>query len=241
MKNIKRYLEKHNIKVQNIISVYCKKQNIIISMDSGEVYTYNILLHEFEVFLPMDEFVTIRRGTIVRLNAILSISDDGVYTTIDGKTFQGRKRFLNEHKKIRTALQLNNDCIISKPMKKEQTRVPLAFLEKCNILDDMQIAYCIIELVFDENGHGLDFIFRYCNKQMEILEGVPIEDMVNHSFYEVFKNGDKKWLVTYADVSINGVRRTIKEYSPEIGKTLTIHCYQPEPGYCACILIEENN
>ena len=114
-------------------------------------------------------------------------------------------------------------------------------IEKCNILDDMQIAYCIIELVFDENGHGLDFIFRYCNKQMEILEGVPIEDMVNHSFYEVFKNGDKKWLVTYADVSINGVRRTIKEYSPEIGKTLTIHCYQPEPGYCACILIEENN
>ena len=25
-------------------------------------------------------------------------------------------------------------------------------------------------------------------------------------------------------------------YSPEIDKNLIIHCYQPEPGYCACVL-----
>lgn len=89
----------------------------------------------------------------------------------------------------------------------------------------MPLAYCVIELVFDENGHGIDFVFRYCNKQMEIVEGLPISEMLNHSFYEVFKNGDKKWPVSYAD------------FSPEIGKSLTIHCYQPEPGFCSCVLI----
>lgn len=239
MKNIERYLKKHNIETDHIISAYCKNQALIICTDSGDEHSTSILLHEITAYLPMNEFVTVRRGTIARLSAILSISDDGVYTMIDGKKFQGRKRYLSEHKKLRFNLQLNNTTILSKPMKKEQSTIPQTFLEKCSILDEMQLAYCVIELVFDENGHGLDFIFRYCNKEMETIEGVSIDNMVNHSFYEVFKNGDKKWLVAYADVALNGVKHTIHDYSPEIGKTLTIYCYQPEPGYCACVLTED--
>ena len=61
--------------------------------------------------------------------------------------------------------------------------------------------------------------------------------MINRSFYKVFENGDKKWLVTYADVALNGTKRIIHDYSPEINKNLTIHCFQPSPGYCACVLI----
>ena len=118
--------------------------------------------------------------------------------------------------------------------------MPLTLLEKCTLIEDMPVAYCIIELVFDENGHGIDFIFRYCNKHMAVVEGVPVEDMVNHSFYEVFKNGDRKWLISYADVALNGVTHTLYDFSPEIGKQLTIHCYQPEPGYCACVLLPED-
>lgn len=44
---------------------------------------------------------------------------------------------------------------------------------------------------------------------MEVVEGIPIEEMLNRSFYEVFKNGDKKWLVSYADVAVNGLKRTL--------------------------------
>ena len=110
------------------------------------------------------------------------------------------------------------------------------FLEKCILLDDMPLAYCIIELVFNEEGHGVDFIFRYCNAEMAVMEGVPVEQMLNRSFYEVFHNGVKKWLVAYADVALNGTKRILRDYSPEVDKNLTIYCYQPEPGFCACIL-----
>ena len=108
-------------------------------------------------------------------------------------------------------------------------------------MDEMPLAYCVIELVFDEDGHGVDFIFRYCNKEMAVVEGVPVEEMLNRSFYEVFRNGDRKWLVSYADVALNGTKHTLKDFSTEIGKDLTIYCYQPEPGYCACVLqVTEN-
>ena len=32
------------------------------------------------------------------------------------------------------------------------------------------------------------------------------------------------------------VMGTLHDYSHEIDKNLIIHCYQPEPGYCACVL-----
>lgn len=31
---------------------------------------------------------------------------------------------------------------------------------------------------------------------------------------------DKKWLVTYADVALNGTKHVIHDYSPEIGQQL---------------------
>lgn len=110
-------------------------------------------------------------------------------------------------------------------------------MEKCTLWDKIPLAFCVIELVFDEKGHGVDFVFRYCNEMMADVEGIPISEMINRSFYEVFENGDKKWLVTYADVALNGNKHTLTDYSPEIDKHLTIYRYQPIPGYCACILI----
>ena len=100
----------------------------------------------------------------------------------------------------------------------------------------MPLAFCIIELVFDAEGHGVDFVFRYCNDEMTVVEGVPVSEMLNRSFYEVFENGDKKWLVTYADVALNGNKHILQDYSPEIDKTLTIYCFQPAPRIlCMCV------
>lgn len=238
MKNIDRYLKKHHIDPVHVLSVHREGRNTMISLDSGEDVSTTLSMYEVSDFLPEDAFVPICRGILVRRDAILAISDDGVYTTIDGKTFQGRKRYLSEHKKLRKELGLTASSAQEKSLFGKPA-VSLSLLEKCSLLDDMPMAYCVIELVFDEGGHGIDFIFRYCNKYMEIVEGVPVEVMVNHSFYEVFQNGDRKWLVAYADVALNGVQRILHDYSPEIDKHLTIYCYQPEPGYCACILVAD--
>ena len=238
MKHIERYFKRRGIEVEHILYSYRTERNLVICMDSGDEISCSMLTRELIEHIPMDEFVLLRKGVVIRKSGILAISDDGIYTMIDGKTFQGQKRHLIEHKKLRTMLNLDNSRVHIKDIPVHPS-ISLTLLEKCSVLDDMPVAYCVIELVFDENGHGIDFIFRYCNKQMEMIEGVPVEDMVDHSFYEVFKNGDKKWLVAYADVALNGVQRTLHDYSPAVDKTLTIHCYQPEPGYCACVLTED--
>lgn len=234
MVHFEKYLKKHNLNMYEILYIYRHDRKTFLCFKSGEEKSTSMSIHEIADFLPEEQFLSITKGVIVHIDQIIHISDDGVYTMTDGKTFQGRQRYLSAHKKLRDELMLN-----SSPKSLEQFMIPVGFLEKCSILDDMPIAYCVIELVFDENGHGIDFIFRYCNKHMEVVEGIPLKDMLNRSFYEVFKNGDKKWLISYADVALNGTKHTLRDYSPEIDQHLTIHCYQPEPGFCACVLLPE--
>lgn len=109
MKNIDRYFKKHRIDPEHVLSVHREGRNTMLNLDSGEEVSTTLSMYEVSDFLPEDAFVSICRGILVRRDAILAISDDGVYTTIDGKTFQGRKRYLSEHKKLRKELGLT-DC-----------------------------------------------------------------------------------------------------------------------------------
>ena len=233
MPNLERFLKRHHIETEKILYIYHRDRKSVICTQSGEEASSAIPMHELLAFLPQGEFISISRNTIVRRDKIINISHDGVYTMADGKTFQGRTRYLSIHRRLRKEMHFNV------PLPQIEVTSSLSFFEKCSILDDMPVAYCVIELVFDEDGHGVDFVFRYCNKHMAVVEGIPVEEMINRSFYEVFKNGDRKWLVSYADVALNGSKRTLSDYSPEIDKNLTIYCYQPQPGYCACVLVPE--
>lgn len=233
MADLQRFFKRNKIEIEKILYIYHHDRKTVVCHEPGREIFSSAPLQEVLAFLPEEDFISISRNAIVRRDKILNISHDGVYTMLDGKTFQGRTRYLSTHRRLKKEMESG----IKKAGKANPH--PLSFLEKCSILDDMPVAYCVIELTFDEDGHGVDFIFRYCNKYMEVVEGIPVEDMLNRSFYEVFKNGDRKWLVSYADVALNGSKRTLSDYSPEIDKNLTIYCYQPEPGFCACVLVPE--
>lgn len=230
--NVLHFFERKNIDISNIL--YLTRQNPLTKItffDGKEILTA-IPVKEIAIYLPDEEFVNITKGILLRKSQIVNISDDGLYAMTDGSVFQGRKRNISQHKQLRQALGLSKE-----QDEKAEKMIPLELLEKCSILNDMPLAFCVIELVFDANGRGVDFVFRYCNEEMAVVEGIPVSEMLNNSFYEVFENGDKKWLVTYADVALNGTKVILHAYSPEIRKDLTIYCFQPHPGYCACILI----
>ena len=230
--NVLHFFERKNIDIANILYLTRQNPHTKITFFDGKEILTAIPVKEIAIYLPDEEFVNITKGVLLRKSQIVNISDDGLYTMTDGSVFQGRKRNISQHKQLRQALGLSKEQDA-----KAEKMIPLELLEKCSILNDMPLAFCVIELVFDANGRGVDFVFRYCNEEMAVVEGIPISEMLNNSFYEVFENGDKKWLVTYADVALNGTKVILHDYSPEIGKDLSIYCFQPHPGYCACILI----
>lgn len=236
LERIERLFSKYSIKAENIL--YCIHTNYftyIYLIDCHEVRT-KIPLKYFLEFLPKGDFHSIAKGIIVAERHIMKIEDSGLYTMTDGKELQGSKNKLAFHKRLRKAMEKTKEDESKKYIVSIAT--PSTIYEKCSIMEEAPIAFCIIELIFGEHGRGMDFIFRYCNKEMAVLEGIPVENMINKSFYEVFPNGDKKWIVPYADVALNGAKRVLNEYSPEVDKNLIIHCFQPEYRFCACILSE---
>lgn len=71
-------------------------------------------------------------------------------------------------------------------------------------------------------------------KVKNTLDKLPI----NSSFYEVFQNSDRKWIIPYADVAMNGRPHEMVDLSPKVKQMLRISCFQPAPGYCACLIMQ---
>ena len=217
---MEKLLARHRFTFSQVMYATRSGRRTALHMDGGEVLETFLPIKLLTEEAPDGLFICVNKGVVLAFRYIASAANN-VYTMTDGAVFQGRAR----QKTL--------------PIPRVQPAANIIGAESMDrfaVLDDLPLAFCVIELVFDEHGHGLDFIFRYCNREMEVLEGKRIDEMLNRSFYEVFENGDRKWLVAYADVALNGVRRTIESYSPEINATLRISCYQPQANHCACVL-----
>lgn len=222
---IQRFLTRNGIQAEAIKYMTREDGKTCIHLLSGQVIRTYIPTKTILEQLPQEDFLNISKGVVVALSQIDYI-DKFTYHMKDGTTLEGRHRTPAVHKRLNRQLYSLQAEV-----------APQNMSYGLSLLDNMPIAFCVIELVINPNGIGMDFIFRYCNKQMEVVEGKKISEMLNLSFFKVFPNADKKWLVAYTDVAINGGIRHILDYSPEIGKDLYVSCFQPKEGYCACALI----
>ena len=116
----------------------------------------------------------------------------------------------------------------------------LAALHDC--YDNTPIGFTVIELVLDEAGQPIDWIFRYLNDELARIEKVPKEQLLDHYFYrDVFPQVNaKKWLDFYYRSAFLGETIELHDYSPEISKYLKIKSFPwKKRGFCACVLFEE--
>lgn len=235
---IARLFKKNNVKIEDILYATRNTQHTYIQMINGDCLETSAPVKSVAAELPEYDFWNIQKGVYVAKRHIVNIDSKYNYTMVDGKVFEGRHRTPGEHQRHRRKLlgEHVSHTPVNPQNKADNTTPELSLTERCAIMEDAPIAFCVIELVFHEGGIGIDFVFRYCNKEMAVLEGVPVEEMLNRSFYEVFPNGDKKWIIPYAEVALNGKQTIIRDFSPEINQMLTIHCFQPAKGYCACLL-----
>ncbi len=226
---LERFFEKFTIKPESIKSLTRADGKTFINMvDGRHIETYYSVKNILDA-LPGENFVMVNKGTALALNQIERV-EGTTYYLIDGTTVTGRKR--RSAKQTQLVNYINDSILECQPK--------MFSIDRYKVLDDMPLAFCIIEVLFTENGRGIDFIFRYCNREMANIEGRTMDEMMNHSFYEVFPNADKKWLVAYSDVALNGNVHNLDYFSNEAGRPLHITCFQPKEGYCACLLQTTN-
>ena len=104
--------------------------------------------------------------------------------------------------------------------------------------DNLPFAFTDIEMVFNEDSHAVDWIFRYGNAALAKLEKMPLEQLIGSSFGSLFSNMDSKWLRSYERATLYGEKREIIDYSPEIDTYLKVICFPTFRGHCGCILFD---
>jgi len=229
--NMENYLRRHGIRWGDIKYILRENGKTVIYLEDGRrEETYNTVKSLLDV-LPDEEFVCVNKGIVLAKKKIVNVTGS-LYTMSDGSEYTGRAHQNGGH------MANIPDVITVSPG--DRILSPEQIFEMYSSMDNLPIPFCIIELTFNDSGKGIDFIFRYSNKAMDGLSGGKGRAIRNKSFYEVHPNADRRWLVPYTDVALNGNPRVIESNKTPGGENIniTVYCFQVAKNYCACLVVE---
>lgn len=218
--------------ISTILYVLMINKVVEIHVSGGKIYQTRMTLSELEGKLG-DGFIKTHRGCLVSAMAIHDISDninlnngESLIYTIRKKT-QIIEQFRSKQKSIISSFKRNGI-----PTTDEEYRKHYSSFE------NLPFAFADIEMVFNDESHAVDWIFRYGNPALAKLEKLSLEQLIGSSFGSLFSNMDSKWLRSYERATLYGETLEIIDYSPEIDTYLKVICFPTFKGHCGCILFD---
>lgn len=226
-----------SIPYNQIMYIELKQKRVVIRLNNGSVITSRTLrvsLGDYlEDLLKEKRFLRSHSAFVVNMDYVVKLEKNNFLMADKELVPIAKTRMSNVIPTYRQYVYGN------KVINKELNPSVLYYNEhfkQLEYLSKQPIAQCIIRVDTDKNGKPNDFVFMYANELLCALEGKTYEELMGASFYQLFKNGDVKWLAYYYDSAYNGNHHHFKSYSREIGSNLEIQSYQVEKGYCGCIL-----
>lgn len=203
-----------------------------IHVSGGKTYKTRMTLSQLEKNLG-EGFIKVHRGCIVSVMAIHDVTDSINLSNGESLVYTLRKRneILDQLHSMQKRLvrNLSEDSV---PATEEEYRKHYYSFEY------LPFAFADIEMIFNEESHAIDWIFRYGNAALAKLEKIPLKKLIGSSFGSLFSNMDSKWLRGYERATLYGEILEIMDYSPEIDAHLKVICFPTFKGHCGCILFD---
>ncbi len=99
--------------------------------------------------------------------------------------------------------------------------------------------YALIRVELDNDGRPIDWTFIHATEELARIEGVALDQLIGRRFFEIFPNGDRKWLKHYYEAAYLGKSISFDDISDEVGKYLHVEAYPSDKlGYCACVIYD---
>ncbi|WP_051261233.1 two-component system response regulator [Desulfovibrio inopinatus] len=105
-----------------------------------------------------------------------------------------------------------------------------------SLFETMQSACALHEMIIDESGTVVDFVFLEVNPAYCSMVKRTREDLLLRRGSEVFPGLEPYWIRLYNDVAQKGAPIHLEEYFGVLGKHLDIVAYSPEFGQVATII-----
>ena len=93
----------------------------------------------------------------------------------------------------------------------------------------------IIELIYDENGIGIDFYYREVNPAFQKLVGKTKAQLIGNRFKELFGPIDTLWMDTYNKVMKTGTPANIESFLTKEGRYFEVYVWRMNPKLIAVI------
>lgn len=215
-----------------ILYVLMTNKIVEIHVSGGKIYPTRMTLSELQKELG-DGFIKVHRGCIVSAMAIHNISDN--INLNNGKSLIYTIRKKNQ---IIEQFYSKQKSIISNFRKEGIPTTDEDYRKYYSSFENLPFAFTDIEMVFNDESHAVDWIFRYGNSALAKLEKMSLEQLLGSSFRSLFSNMDSKWLRSYERATLYGEILEIIDYSPEIDTYLKVICFPTFKGHCGCILFD---
>lgn len=101
---------------------------------------------------------------------------------------------------------------------------------------EMQLGLALHEIMCDEKGHPIDYIFLSANDSYERITGLKKENILGKKLTEVLPEVEPYWIETFGKVALSGESIQYENYSKEIGKHFHTSAYSPKKGQFAVIV-----
>lgn len=220
------------LKINSILYITMKRNVAEVHVLGGVVYRTRMTLMELNEKLG-EGFILVHRSCLVSAMAIHEVSDKIYLNNGECIDYVVRKK-----KAIQEELWEKRKIIIRSFAGEDIPKTPEEYKEHYRSFDNIPFAFTDIEMVFNEQNHAVDWIFRYGNPALAKLEKLPLEELIGNSFGSLFSNMDSKWLNSYERVALYGEKLEIVDYSPEIDTYLKIICFPTFRGHCGCFLFD---
>lgn len=218
--------------ISTILYVLMVGKNAEIHVSGGKIYTTRMNLGELEEKLG-DGFIKVHRGCLVSIMAIHDIADSVNLSNGESLIYTiRRKNEIIDQLHAKQKNMINSFIGEGIPMTEEEYRKHYSSFEH------LPFAFTDIEMIFNEERHAVDWIFRYGNPALAKLEKLPLDQLIGSTFGSLFSNMDSKWLRNYERSALYGETLEIIDYSPEIDTYLKVICFPTFQGHCGCILFD---
>lgn len=119
----------------------------------------------------------------------------------------------------------------------EQEKSQKALVESENnfqlLFQNMNSAFAYHQIVTDDNGRPVDYIFLDVNSKFEKLTNLKREDIIGKSVLEVMPEIEPFWIERYGQVALTGESLKFTDYSQAIDRYFEIAAYSPKTGFFA--------
>lgn len=93
----------------------------------------------------------------------------------------------------------------------------------------------LYEVIVDENGIPVDYIFLEVNPAYEKNIGVKSADLVGKRLLKVFPGTEPVWLDLLKEVFLTGIPKQVENYSKEVNMYFELIAFKPQEGQIAMI------